>query len=1271
MLDAGGELCENQPLTVGKGSRPMNTHKSILVGVCALALWAFAAPAQALIQCTTGACCLDDLNDAGAVCTANDVTFVLVGLGTQTDGCVNTSDTVSIFLGAIVKNTTAGTRYDIGMWISTDGDPNGDGALTGRCAREMLTPASPTTYVDNGIAPTCLGSDGNLLDLQRAIIGPNGTEANGYYLTAETSPNQDACGDLAKGSSTGCDTNGDGVWDDSVMNFTTAVTVPCDDIDNSGGGTSNDGFVNLPTCASWGQQEDEVDDNGNGRCDSEAEVENGTPSKCNCEDSNSTVPVARLACNVPQTTCSPATIQVGQSTTCTVRMQNNSTCTPNLSAPERERCGTASFIRFRTDFPEAFGTVSNVLINGAAPTVPGDGVVTTGDDHILWTPRSASVYSENSAGVMGPTDVETLTYTFTATAASTGTTTMSTQGWWANNSLFTGEVAQAALTCSAALTTPVTIASFRADRADSGTAFEWSTATEAGTVGFNLLAKTAKGWEKVNREPIAAKGIDSTQPHSYRFEAPALQATSFRLEEIDIEGKTSARGEFELGKAYGARPRPEAIDWAAIHKSAANGKKFTAAAAKGGGSGSGRVDLRVTQTGLQRASYEALAAAGLDLAGVNTNQLALLNRGAAVPLRLVAATGNGKKASSFGPGGYIEFWGEALDTLYTGTNVYTLLREPSSSRSIGSDARTPSGTPPAFYMDTVRVERNLRYSFGSPIADPWYDTRMLAFTSPATFNLNLAVDGYVAGAAPATLTVELWGSTVWPASPDHHVKVALNGVALSDTTYDGRVAHTVTAQLPAGVLQEGTNTLTLTVPGDLGTDFDLQSLESYSITYPRAFAARGGRLDFTAAGPSFKVTGLGSSSVVAYRLDASGPVQLSGVQVQAGGGGYQATLPGGAQPARYFVADAAGVFGPAVQAARAYTDITSGNADYLMISHPAFAGGLGSLVGMHQSAGRSVKVVDVEDVYAQFSHGILDPQAIRAYVAHAVQRMGTQYVLLVGGDSYDYRNYLGAGSTSFLPTLYAATGNLIFFAPADPLFADVSGDGVPDVPIGRFPVRTLAELDAMIAKTAQYAGKDYGHTAVMAADRFDAVAKMSFKFHSDQILEQLGQDWGAQRAYLDDLSLSDARSALLAAINAGTALTSYVGHSGPTAWTFSGLFSSADAAGLSNSGRPTVVVQWGCWNTYHVEPLYNTLGHNFLLFGDRGAAAVLGSATLMETESALRLSEKLAPLIGSSGTTVGSAVTAAKQALAAEAPELVDAILGWTILGDPALVVEQ
>src|ERR671914_2968489 len=54
----------------------------------------------------------------GNSCTAGDVTFILVGLGNQTDGCVNrTTDTLTLSLGGQLRNTAANTRYDIGMYI--------------------------------------------------------------------------------------------------------------------------------------------------------------------------------------------------------------------------------------------------------------------------------------------------------------------------------------------------------------------------------------------------------------------------------------------------------------------------------------------------------------------------------------------------------------------------------------------------------------------------------------------------------------------------------------------------------------------------------------------------------------------------------------------------------------------------------------------------------------------------------------------------------------------------------------------------------------------------------------------------------------------------------------------------------------------------------------------------------------------------------------------------------------------------------------------------
>src|SRR6185436_19316356 len=154
---------------------------------------------------------------------------------------------------------------------------------------------------------------------------------------------------------------------------------------------------------------------------------------------------------------------------------------------------------------------------------------------------------------------------------------------------------------------------------------------------------------------------------------------------------------------------------------------------------------------------------------------------------------------------------------------------------------------------------------------------------------------------------------------------------------------------------------------------------------------------------------------------------------------------------------------------------------------------------------------------------------------------------------------------------------------------------------------------------------------------------------SERFASSIPPDWTVFRAYLDRSGLAGARSELLQRINEGVGLTAFVGHSGPTDWTFSGLFNSNDAASLSNLGAPTVVLQWGCWNTYFVEPRFDTLGHALLTQGDRGAAAVLGSATLLETASADRFSTLLSPRLFERGMTLGEAILGAKKELAAAA----------------------
>jgi len=324
-------------------------------------------------------------------------------------------------------------------------------------------------------------------------------------------------------------------------------------------------------------------------------------------------------------------------------------------------------------------------------------------------------------------------------------------------------------------------------------------------------------------------------------------------------------------------------------------------------------------------------------------------------------------------------------------------------------------------------------------------------------------------------------------------------------------------------------------------------------------------------------------------------------------------------------------------------------------------------VAARQAQGFQVRVVNVEHIYDQFGFGIFDPQAIDDYLVHAANSMGTRYVLLVGGDNLDYFDNFRAGSISFIPSPYVRTGSLVAFAPADPMLADIDGDLVPDIALGRFPVRTSAELASIIDKTLLYASKGYGGTALFVSDAKES--KISFASINDSI-SALGADWNVESISLDDpLSVAETKAQLLASFNRGVAMVTYAGHSGPNNWSMRNLLTSSDVANLSNAGRPTVVVQYGCWNAYYVAPSNGTMAHRFLLSGDRGAAAVMGATTLTSGSSDSLLAGLVTPHLASPGMTIGDAIVTAKQQIGPEAGRL-DVLIGWTLLGDPALVIQ-
>jgi hypothetical protein len=809
---------------------------------------------------------------------------------------------------------------------------------------------------------------------------------------------------------------------------------------------------------------------------------------------------------------------------------------------------------------------------------------------------------------------------------------------------------------------PVTLSYFTTTRIGTEVLFDWSTATESGNVGFNLYGVDGGERIQLNEKLIPSQSSDalSRQDYSLQLETPF---DTFYIEDVNIRGTSDLHGPYQIGETYGSRVEENRIDWVSIQAEHQSVRKELSLELLGRPEMLS-LNLKVRRNGLYRMSYELLRDAGLDLGGLPAENLLLTNRGKQVPMYVAGA-------DPFGPGGYIEFYGQTLDTIYTDANVYVLQVSPTPVGSLlvedtifNRGLAEGTGT----YTETLEINNQRAYADYAPGSDAWYDTSMLVYTSSKSWETPFQVDGLANPGETTDLELVVWGVTDWPQNPDHHLLVSVNGLQVATDTFDGLVEQTLRIKLPAGLLHEGENTLKLTLPGDSGADWDMINLDSFSVTYSRLLQAREGHLAFTAAGKSFTVTNLPGADVVVYRLNAKGAMtRLDLVRVRpAGDGTFNATFSGAPQPAKYFVSSVDAMLTPEADLPRAKADLGR-PARYLIIAHPDFIAGLQPLIEAREAQGLTVSVVDVTDLYDRYTYGIFDAQAIKQYIAYAARNLGTEYVLLVGGDTYDYRNYLGINSISYIPSLYATTGATVNFVPVDPLYADVNDDNLPDVALGRFPVRSVAELNLMVSKTLAYAAKDYGQTAVFASDLDDG--GLSFKDINNDMAALLPSSWTVENIHLNDLNVTMARSRLIAAMNRGTALVTFTGHSGPQEWTFSNLFDMSNAAALTNHGRPFVVAQWGCWNSYYVDPVYNYMVQSFLFSGDQGAAAVLGASTMTESTSEVLLGKLLTPRLAVPGKPVGQALLEAKIELAQTYPDLLDVLLGWTLMGDPALVV--
>ena len=231
--------------------------------------------------------------------------------------------------------------------------------------------------------------------------------------------------------------------------------------------------------------------------------------------------------------------------------------------------------------------------------------------------------------------------------------------------------------------TPITVDSVRVTNSGRRTVMEWSTANEVINAGFNIYGLSRHGWERLNADLIPSASLALLEPQTYQYEVGGGSYEKFQLADVDFQGRERRHGPFEVGELYGEKVAPQRIDWASIRSEQENKARIREAQRQlHTGAGSKRraasphkrtagveVEFEVDRTGIYRVTYSELRAAGFDLAGISARSLSLVSRGQTVPIRV--HTGRNGPAqrhsrlnkSTFGPGGFVEFYGEALNYL--------------------------------------------------------------------------------------------------------------------------------------------------------------------------------------------------------------------------------------------------------------------------------------------------------------------------------------------------------------------------------------------------------------------------------------------------------------------------------------------------------------------------------------------------------------------------------------------------------------------------------
>lgn len=715
------------------------------------------------------------------------------------------------------------------------------------------------------------------------------------------------------------------------------------------------------------------------------------------------------------------------------------------------------------------------------------------------------------------------------------------------------------------------------------------------------------------------------------------------------------------------------------------------------------LQIKVAEDGIYKLDYQMLVNSNFPISAVPANQFRLMRYGQEEAI--ITST-----SGTFGTQDYLLFYGEKNSgqvdyflfedadkeqinprySIFNDTTVYYL-----SWESAGQGLRYET-----LQNDLSNLPTKEAYCWASALQMPIAGAFKKKVDDEITYSWFDGV-GYTSAAAASETTLSLSLPGIFAAGPDaqanvryaanlgqHHKRILVNdSLYAEDQFQDFRIIDR-SFPIPASRLTTNSN---LKITSPIG---DRHGLAYAEIRYARDFKFAGSSATLFSLNPGtteqyLEIQGFNISAGVPSLFDLSNKKMLL---TTVEGNLVKIKLAPGAVARNLLLLSPAALKTPADLQPIQFQDLKGNPADYIILSNAALftdpgAGGanrVAEYAAYRESvAGGShaVKIVDVEDLYAQFAYGVrFHPIAIRNFLHWAKREWPDLEHAFIIGKALDFQNFRTSAVQSALKDSLFFVPN--FCTPGADLPFTMQGNHIssPIMAIGRLAVTKPVEIYHYLEKVKQQedqlniadqsiAGKAWMkrviHNSGGLAGETTIIRNHTTAMGNTLAGNRFGADVHAFYKTSDDPIQLSAYEQLLDLINDGAAVWTIFGHSSAFAVDFDiGLPGS-----YNNTGRYPLMLVMGCFSGICSAP-QKSIGEQFVLAPNRGAIAYIASVNYSFIDALHTYGQQFYARMGGSdyGNSVGQILSHTINDLKDIPSPGLTAILHQNLLqGDPAI----